>query len=162
MPQTDSTSIQSHKLANMSMLLSWSMVAWCMLIVPMASRWLASKQSPPIEKAAQNRFQIDINQATQAELMNLPELGLATTQNIVRYRQDHGPITQLEQLLRVPGIGVNTLRELAPLLVVQPGLMMPGSESLQSATGTPAMATGEFAGPGNLAQSELYPSRQTE
>jgi competence ComEA-like helix-hairpin-helix protein len=89
----------------------------CWLIIIFLVRVVLHSESPsnPIEH---NRFRVDVNQASQAELMALPNLGPATASKIVEYRSRNGPFAEIEQLLRVPGIGPETLRSLRPLLLV--------------------------------------------
>lgn len=69
-------------------------------------------------------FQVDLNQATEAELMALPDLGPQTARKIIDYRIEQGPFTDIEQLGRVQGIGPATMRTLRPMLLIdqaQPG-----------------------------------------
>jgi len=54
------------------------------------------------------------------ELMELPGIGPVLARRIVAYREEHGPFASLEELLRVPGIGEETLAALRPLVKVQP------------------------------------------
>lgn len=75
----------------------------------------------PSEQAApevRNHFCVDVNRATEAELMALPNLGPATAGKIVKYREQNGPFVDVNQLLRVPGIGPETLRSLRPMLII--------------------------------------------
>ncbi len=52
--------------------------------------------------------QININTATLAELDSLPNIGVTTAQNIIAYRTQHGPFSQIEDIMNVPGIGPAT------------------------------------------------------
>lgn len=51
------------------------------------------------------RAPLDINQATQKELMALPGIGPALAQRIVAYRQENGPFTEISEIKEVSGIG---------------------------------------------------------
>ncbi|HUG28483.1 MAG TPA: helix-hairpin-helix domain-containing protein, partial [Gemmatimonadales bacterium] len=48
---------------------------------------------------------INLNAATEAELLRLPGIGPAKARAIVAYRQSRGPFASVEDVLRVPGIG---------------------------------------------------------
>ncbi|MFZ5627053.1 MAG: ComEA family DNA-binding protein [Bacillota bacterium] len=85
---------------------------------------------PEVKKEAQKKIQtsknnknsqptpqvVNINQATAAELENLPGIGPALARRIVEYRNQHGLFTDKEQLLAVPGIGPKKMVELRPLV----------------------------------------------
>lgn len=62
---------------------------------------------------------IDLNSATEAELLRLPGIGPAKARAIVAYRQSRGPFASVEEVLRVPGIGPATLAGFAALAVVR-------------------------------------------
>lgn len=55
---------------------------------------------------------ININQATVEELQQLPGIGPARAQAIVRYREEHGPFQSLEELTNVSGIGPKILENI--------------------------------------------------
>ncbi len=64
-------------------------------------------------------FPIDLNAASQQELMRLPGIGAVMAQRIVEYRELHGRFRSADDLLRVKGIGKKTLQKLQPLIVVK-------------------------------------------
>jgi competence protein ComEA len=55
---------------------------------------------------------INVNTADLAALESLPGIGPVLAQQILDYRQAHGPFVQVEDLLEVPGIGPATLDEI--------------------------------------------------
>lgn len=55
---------------------------------------------------------VDVNTATEQELMTLPGVGPARAQAIIQHREQHGPFRSLDDLDAVPGIGPATLRGL--------------------------------------------------
>jgi competence protein ComEA len=59
---------------------------------------------------------ININAATAPELEQLPGIGPALAQNIVDYRETHGPFLKLEDLLEVSGIGPAKLEQIQDLI----------------------------------------------
>ncbi len=56
---------------------------------------------------------IRINSATAKELEALPGVGEATAEKIYKYREEHGPFRQKEDLMKVPGIGEAKYKKLA-------------------------------------------------
>ena len=63
--------------------------------------------------------QININIATLSELEGLPQIGPATAQSIVEYRETYGPFQDIEDLTDVPGIGSATLQEIRDLITTE-------------------------------------------
>ena len=58
---------------------------------------------------------IHLNRATSSDLQALPGVGPVLAERIVSYRRTNGPFQQVEDLLRVPGIGeakLSSIREL--------------------------------------------------
>ena len=53
--------------------------------------------------------QININTASANELTNLKGVGEKYAQAIIRYRREHGPFAQAEDIMKVHGIGPKTL-----------------------------------------------------
>jgi competence protein ComEA len=62
---------------------------------------------------------IDLNTADAAALDTLPRIGPAMAQRIIEWRESNGPITSVDDLLAVSGIGTKTVEALRPL--VTPG-----------------------------------------
>jgi len=48
---------------------------------------------------------VNINTATEAELMKLDKIGAAKAAEIIKYRNEHGPFTRIDDLKKVKGIG---------------------------------------------------------
>lgn len=63
-------------------------------------------------------FPININTATVEELQQLPGIGPTLAQNIVSYREIHGPFERIEQIQNVPEIGPLTFEAIMPFIVV--------------------------------------------
>lgn len=70
--------------------------------------------SPPLRPAS--TYSIDINLASEAEFLALPEIGPVMARRIVAFRDQHGEFGSISDLQRVPGIGETTLNRLRPML----------------------------------------------
>jgi competence protein ComEA len=62
---------------------------------------------------------VNLNTASQAELMRLPGIGEKYAERILRYRSEHGPFTSVADLDAVKGIGKKTIERLRPLVRVR-------------------------------------------
>lgn len=56
---------------------------------------------------------VHINRASAKELEALPGVGEATAEKIYKYREEHGPFQQKEDLMKVPTIGEAKFKKLA-------------------------------------------------
>lgn len=61
---------------------------------------------------------VNINQATEEELMQLEGIGEVLAGRIVAYRQTNGAFRTKEELLNVKGIGEKVLEEIRPYITV--------------------------------------------
>lgn len=61
---------------------------------------------------------VNINTADLALLDTLPGIGPTTAQRIIDFREANGPFRQVDDLLKVAGIGPVTLERLRPLITV--------------------------------------------
>ncbi len=75
-----------------------------------------------IERATprQAKFLVDMNRADWPEILQLPGLGETLAQRVLAERQDHGPFLDVDDLVRVNGIGPKTLDKLRPYLLPIP------------------------------------------
>jgi len=62
---------------------------------------------------------VNINIATRAELETLPGIGPSIAQNILDYRDAHGPFASVEAIMDVSGIGEAKFGQLKELIIVQ-------------------------------------------
>ncbi len=72
-------------------------------------------QATPTQPA---RTVVDINTANEDALVAIPGIGPALAKRIVEFRQQNGPFTRVEDLLKVKGIGEKTLEKMKPYLTV--------------------------------------------
>src|SRR5207253_8743413 len=61
---------------------------------------------------------LDLNEATRAELLQLPGIGPGLADRILAYRKAHGPFRRAEELRKVPGIGPATWQRLRDFVFV--------------------------------------------
>ncbi len=79
-----------------------------------------TRTAPPSAPAtASATLLLDLNRATEAELEQLPGIGPSRAQEIVAYRESHGPFASVEEIQQVPGIGPTTYERIAPYLTVE-------------------------------------------
>jgi competence protein ComEA len=63
---------------------------------------------------------LNINKASQDELTQLPGIGSTKAEEIIHYRQEHGPFTNKEDIMNVSGIGETTYNQIKDLITVSP------------------------------------------
>jgi competence protein ComEA len=61
---------------------------------------------------------VNLNQATEQELTDLPGIGPVMAARIIEFRDQHGGFDSVDQLSEVDGIGPATLQEISPLVTV--------------------------------------------
>lgn len=71
-----------------------------------------------VEAQSRDSLQVDINTADVEELDELPEVGPATAETIVEYRQANGMYRSVDELEEIPGIGPATLEKIKPFATV--------------------------------------------
>jgi competence ComEA-like helix-hairpin-helix protein len=72
----------------------------------------AEESAPPTSGAL-----VDVNTATEAQLVELPGIGPSKARAIIAFREQR-PFRRVEDLMRVRGIGRGTFRQLRPLVTV--------------------------------------------
>jgi competence protein ComEA len=61
---------------------------------------------------------INVNMASSSELEKIPGIGPVLAKRIIEYREQNGPFTTYEDLLKVQGIGEKTLAKIKPYIQV--------------------------------------------
>ena len=64
-------------------------------------------------------FPININTATEQQLVAVPGIGPSRASTIRHYIDNYGPLQSIDQMLDIPGIGATTLENLRSYLTVQ-------------------------------------------
>ena len=72
----------------------------------------------PLDKAISPAERVNVNTATAKELETLPRIGPTLAQRIVDYRTEHGPFRQVDDLVKVKGIGSALLEIVRPYVTV--------------------------------------------
>ncbi len=72
----------------------------------------------PGERLVTLGLRIDLNLATEQDLVSLPGIGPAAASRIIGWRRARGPFVRLEDLRRIPGVGPKTLARVRPYLAV--------------------------------------------
>lgn len=73
-------------------------------------------RAPPLQAS----YSVDINRADWPELIQLPGLGETLAKRVLTERDQNGPFRDLDELVRVHGIGQRTLEKLRPYLLPIP------------------------------------------
>jgi comEA protein len=84
------------------------------VVVSLAQAGRARAQGEPTEAAA-----VNVNTATEAELIQLPCIGPTKAAAILARRQKVGSFKRVEDMLHVRGIGKKTLARLRPYITVE-------------------------------------------
>lgn len=84
-----------------------------MLFAVIPSLAAQTKKHPPTAP-------IDLNGATAEQLQELPGVGAATANAIVKFREKSGPFKRPEDLLAIHGVSRAKFEKLRPYIVVKP------------------------------------------
>lgn len=61
---------------------------------------------------------MDLNTASRSDLERLPGIGAGRAQEIIDWRQEHGPFSSVDELDKVDGIGPGILEQIRPYVRV--------------------------------------------
>lgn len=88
------------------------------LTVPVLGLALSTIVAQPVLAEGDTHASVNVNQATAAELQNLPRVGAKLAERIVQQRAQHGPFKRVEDLMEVKGIGEKMFTTLRPYVTV--------------------------------------------
>lgn len=83
--------------------------------------FVASNQATSTESDEGNALageKVSINRASASEMETLNGIGPSKAANIIKYREENGPFSSVEDLVNVPGIGEKTLESLKERITV--------------------------------------------
>ncbi|REJ10646.1 ComEA family DNA-binding protein [Halobacillus trueperi] len=86
------------------------------MVIFVASERVSSDEI--VEKGSQAAEKISINRASASEMEKLNGIGPSKAASIIKYREENGPFSSLEDLVNVPGIGEKTLENLKEMITV--------------------------------------------
>ncbi|MCX6169034.1 MAG: helix-hairpin-helix domain-containing protein [Ignavibacteriales bacterium] len=72
-----------------------------------------------VNKISSLRQKISLNKANISELMKLPGFGQKTAGALLEYRNKHGKIKSLNELLNIKGIGKKKLEKIKNLVIIE-------------------------------------------
>jgi competence ComEA-like helix-hairpin-helix protein len=79
----------------------------------------AEPERPPKKSAKDLTGKININTATEDQLMMLPSVGPAKADRIVSWRKKNGAFKRIADIRRVKGFGYKTFKRLEPFLDIK-------------------------------------------
>lgn len=101
-----------------------------LLVLGLGLSWTGTASAEPVRdtpcteaSASQASGQpalVNLNTATEAELVRLPGIGPSRARAIIEFREAHRGFYSVSQLLRIKGIGRAMLKRIRPLVVVEP------------------------------------------
>jgi len=83
-----------------------------LLLFMLAGAAMAQKKQPPATP-------VDLNSATAAELQQVPGIGPATAQSIIKFREKSGPFQRVEDVLAIRGISKKAFDRMRPYISVK-------------------------------------------
>ncbi len=102
----------------------WTLVASALVMTACYWGYLGGHRGQLIEIdraiPLQAKYQVDINKADWPEIIQLPGLGEILAQRLLAERHQNGPFRDVDDLVRVDGIGEKTLAKIRPYLLPIP------------------------------------------
>jgi competence ComEA-like helix-hairpin-helix protein len=102
---------------------------------------------------------INLNEANARTLTRLPGIGRATAHRIVAYRNEHGPFTDLNDLLPIRGVSKNLLAQIANDVILTSA---PPAQPNAPQTVAPQTVAPQTVAPQTVAPQTVAPRPQTE
>ncbi len=88
------------------------------VVIPAIGETIVYTDEAPLYGSALTNLetQININTASQSEFEMLPGIGQEKAARIVSYRSENGPFSSIEEIQKVPGIGMQIFKQIEPYL----------------------------------------------
>ena len=102
-----------------------AMIVTGVILVQRAMDRPAPFHGAPAVEGSEALYRIDINTATESELLLLPGIGAALAARIVRSRESVGEFAAVDDLARVRGVTPETIERLRPLVRTDPEPIAP-------------------------------------
>ena len=112
-----------------------------LFLILLVGRWvyLSGIGLSPVEidraSEIQLQYKIDINKASWIEWVQLEGLGETLARKIVDYREENGPFSEIDDLVKVNGIGEKTLAKFRPWLTLEKESGLPEAKAQGSQAG---------------------------
>lgn len=87
-------------------------------LIPSQENTIKDKNNNSTSNKAETNKKVNINNATQAELETLPNIGPSTALKIINYRKENGKFKNVEELKNVKGIGEQKFNQIRNLITV--------------------------------------------
>ncbi len=90
------------------------------LSVPVSMQTEPTEHSAPLSQGSttERTKRVNLNTATEEELITLPGIGEVYARRILDYRAKNGSFSSVDQLLNVPGIGQKRLEDILDLITI--------------------------------------------
>ena len=85
-------------------------------VAEIENRWKARKNALEAKEKANVTFRINLNAATNEELIKLPGIGPELARRIMEYRIEKDGFSSIDELRKVKGIGIKKLKRIRPYL----------------------------------------------
>lgn len=96
-----------------------ALAAWCIGLACLACAHAAPPPGTPVlGDVAVEPGAVDLNRATESDLIALPHIGPTKAAAIVAYRNKHGAFARVSDLRRVKGFGRKTVANLSGMVTV--------------------------------------------
>ena len=95
--------------------------SWLVLAAFVATVLFAFPATAAGTAGEEKTVRVNLNTATEEELVTLPGIGPSYAKRIVEYREKNGPFKRVEDLLNVQGIGEKTLEKIRDKVTVSSG-----------------------------------------
>jgi len=87
-----------------------------LFLLSTSTQVLATDKTEEITSSMEISDKISINQATNQELAAINGIGTKKAQAIIEYREANGDFVNVEELVKVKGIGKSTLQKITPFV----------------------------------------------